>query len=92
MEVKHSKEVLTKEFDVWSTEKFEVKIGLGKVEKFKEKLVKKNKLGGFIVPEEEHEFRRIDYVQKRMRPVSSDCSGEDYDECKKLFLEKLFGV
>ena len=81
-----------KEYEVWRTNKFQIKVLKGSVDKFKEKLEKKGKLGDYKIPKEEWRARKTDFVQRRMKPIDCDCSGGDYEEARNGFLLKLFEV
>lgn len=88
MEVEHEEN--EKKYDIWRTTKFKIKAPEGQVKRFKERLKKRNKNGYYRIPRHEVPYRISDWIQKKMKPIDSNCSGEDWEESKKAFTEKMF--
>jgi hypothetical protein len=76
--------------NVYSTEWFEMKATEDQIYKFVEKTEKTTKTG----PKHdvrERKFMKMDFVQKRMRPLASSIEGEYWESSRLAFFKEVFG-
>jgi hypothetical protein len=85
----------TYEVETFSTTAFELVLKSKKgednaAERLLEKLSKVNDMGQLVVPKEEHENRKMEFIQKRMTAIISNASGADFEQSKKALCKAIF--
>jgi len=88
MDVSFSK--TSKEYEEWATLYYVVKVPQGKVGQFLQRMDKVKRDGSNKYDDEQKRLRKIDFLQKRMRPIDPNITGENYEESKSALFKAIF--
>jgi len=89
-EVDKQEEQIISRYDIFSTMTFEIKMKVGRLQKYRDKLDKRDKFNQLKIPQSEHFSRKRDFIQQKMRPIDPNLSGEDYERSREAFMKVMF--
>lgn len=87
-------ETVTRSYTDYKTAAFKVRMGERMLDNLNKALNKTVKTKTGYKPkhtEAEKRLKRMDYIQKRMRPLEANIDGTDWEGTRKAIYQKLFG-
>ena len=89
-DVDYAEERKVTDYEIWRTTTFELKQTQGSLERFKSKLEKRDKYGYPIHNDIRKKKMCLDYIQKKMNPISANISGDDFEGSRNAFYHEMF--